>query len=244
MGIRIGKEIGYFLSKDKLSQFIKDEYDDILDSNEDEDFEDKFFAGLEHFVRDESPKLPEDGSYRDVHFDVFSAQHLLDSYYNKKISIHKIIKSIYFYDDFEGLLFKTEPMAEASRYDDLIDYYEKTNLDCSIKYLNAPIYPISGYIYHGGLEHHPDIYPKLIKGNEYSETAHLARTLNRLLYNNELEINYAHEVAALMTKDGYFHPAIDSLIYFIAKFSGILKDGVTITQFNAALEPAILTTWG
>lgn len=246
MGIRIHRDIGYFLSKNKMKSVLVKNYETILNRLSSDIEQKKFFELLDVFIQKEGAICENaDKTNRFYDTDIESAvyaRNLKKEFEKKTIQLSDLIKNIYFYDTFKGIVFSNEQMAKASRYDDLIDYYDNRKQTSSIKSINCPIYPISSYVYQGGLEQY-DIYPKLIVGNSYMESSHIAYNINRLIYNNKYNLNDGVKVAKLLTKDGYFKPTIDNLVYYIVKATGILKEDITIAQFESALEPSIITSW-
>lgn len=231
MGIRIKKEIGYFLSTKELKPLFVRNYKEIIENLDAEDErEEEFFLNLFSMMENHKDKRGEK--------DAFMAFYLKDQYKEafsaKKIRAYQLIGEMMFYDTPKGVFICSTEQHETSRYDDLIDYYENSITD-NIKYLNRPIYPMTGYVYQGGLTK----YPNLLKGEILDGTAvWLAVKADGARQKNDPE-KHAKEIV----KGGYFTPVIEPLIYMIAKSANILKDDVTKEQFEAVIKPVIATTW-
>lgn len=239
MGIRIHKVITYHLSKNKVSSVLVKNYQDILDNMSSEK-EKTLFETLESFI----PVLPEiEQRVVDIHVKL-----LKQEYQSKTISFSKIITPLEFYDKSKGMMFFTPNMAKSSRYDDLIDYYDGDEMKDKITYLHRPIYPDYSYIYMGGLEGNPlieyaDEGNPLQIGKRIESSSFTARILNDEMYNGKYNLDKFKQITKVITQDGYFHPHINSIVYLLAKAVGIVKDGISLNEFNKQLEPAIIQYW-
>lgn len=236
MGIRINKQIGYFLSNEKISTVLIKDYENILEQlKENSDWEKQYFESLEQVAKE----VLTPSEYSMAQFEL---RFLKSTFDKKEIKFHKLISDLYLGDDSQGLLFKTEEMVKSDRRDDLIDYYDNF-LENNIKYLYAPIYPSIGYVYHGGLENY-DIYPKLEVGEEYAQfVGHIARAVNKHIYSDERNLNTSSEIGKILTEKGYFTPCINPCMYVLAKTAGIVQDTISHVEFNRHLEAVIATTW-
>lgn len=244
MGIRIHKDIGVFVSKEIAPLLFVDNYRDILEElYDDEDRVAAFWQQLPEIAKE---RLCEDDYYMAKYNLQAMQKQAAEKKYNDKLRVEQVIKTIFFYedseDDFQGLLFCSISQAQASRYDDLIDYYESNQMaENSVKYLNKAIYPTSGYVYQGGLDDflHED---ELEIGQVQME--HLGRyatLINQHFYENKL--NHEHDFSRLMTEKGFFTPNIDECMFVLALASGILKQEVSFKRFNSLVKPAIITYW-
>lgn len=233
MGIRISKQIGYFLSTDKINHLFVPNYEEIMEELDyNDDIRANFFKDFLSF----SSTILDESEYDKIIFklDIQQIQ-------KNNIPLTSLISLIYFHDDFEGILFSTPSQAQSRRHDDNIDYYENPTYENKVNYLQRPIYPISGYVYHGGLEEHFD-ESRLMPGNTYME--HLstyALVINEVFYNNEKDLDT--DVTTLLTEKGFFTPRIDPFIYALAKRANLLKEEVNFNTFNKSIKPAIITSW-
>ena len=232
MGIRIKKQIGYFLSKKELAFLFVSKYKKIIENlDADDKKEEEFFTSLISMMSEHKNKQGKE--------DVFVAFHLKDEYSktfkDKTIRAYQLIGELMFCDTSKGVFICSIEQHEKSRYDDLIDYYENSMTE-NVKYINRPIYPMTGYVYQGGLTQ----YPNLMKGEILDGTqAWIAIKADSAKQKNDLQ-KHSNEVV----KGGYFTPSIEPLIYMIAKSAKVLKEDVTKEQFEAVIKPVIATTWG
>ena len=232
MGIRIKKQIGYFLPNKDVKQLFVTNYKEIM---EDLDYEEDqikfFFNNLFELMR----------NYQTTHkTDAFMLKYFANDYEemltNKKLSPLDLISQVFFYDDIKGFLFTSKEQSLLSRHDDLIDYYENS-VNNKILPLNRPIYPVTGYVYQGGLE---EKFPKLNKYDviDGTECSYLIKTVTEKDISNSL----AKETKKIV-KSGFFTPKIEPLIFIVAKAANILKADITEQQFNSHLIPATVSTW-
>lgn len=237
MGSRIQKNIGYFLSKEKVNSLFVQDYRDVLEKFYEDD-KDDFLNNL---------KMESENS-KNVFFS-YIVDNMIEDFKKNNLSVYNIIKTIYFGDDFKGILLQTNEMAKLSRSDNLLDYLECNKVNNKINYLHRPIYPLREYTYEGGFDESLEklmrekffIKDKNILDNNHSVT--VAIMLNRILYDNKFKLDTQKQITTLLTKEGFFHPKIDSEIYFIAKYSGLLLDHIPHGQFDRFLEPVIITYW-
>lgn len=232
MGIRIKKQIGYFLSKKELAFLFVSKYKNIIENlDADDKKEEEFFTSLIDMMAEHKNKQGKE--------DFFIAFHLKDEYTkaikDKTIHAYQLIGELMFCDTSKGVFICSIEQHEKSRYDDLIDYYENSMTE-NIKYINRPIYPMTGYVYQGGLSH----YPNLVKG----EILDVTQAWVTLKADGDKQKNDPQKHSDEVVKGGYFTPNIEPLIYMIAKSAKILKEGVTKEQFEAVIKPVIATTWG
>jgi hypothetical protein len=238
MGIRIHKNIGYFLSLDKVDDIFVNNYSEILENFDysEDNQEQLFFNNLEQQIQGLN-------NSRQAIFK-FELQEIINLFNNNKLSVLDLISTVYFGDDLVGIIFRTPDMIKASRYDDLIDYYDNREQLDQIKLLHSPIYPVMGFTYLGGLEDY-NINHTLKIGEIYSENlGTLAYKLNNLVYNKSFNTQLINSTSTILTTNDYFHPKIDELIYVLATTSGLLKKDISNSYFDKLLEHAIIETWG
>lgn len=232
MGIRIHKEIGYFLPLDKFSNLIASDYKDTLEELDYNPkcvtrFWEQLIYSVQHYsCPDKVKKISMQLLGKEYHQEMI----------NNKIQPYNLASNVFFSDEEKGFLFRTKELYEKSRHDNLIDYYE-ADFNDKIDYLNRAIYPTEGYIYKGGLK---ETFPKLVEGQVYNDyTVHAA--FQRIHTHNQESVS---TIAKGIVDTGYFHPNIEPSIFFIAKAAGVLEPTVTEKQFNLNIKPAILTYWG
>lgn len=232
MGIRIKKQIGYFLNnKEVKNLFIKDYVQVIEDLDIQDEKEKDFFLSLFEMMKNSVNSRGEK--------DFFMAGYLLNEYEKavkeNTLKAYKLISKMLSCDDVKGVFICSMEQCAVSRYDDLIDYYENSMQD-KIKKINRPIYPLTGYIYQGGLE---KSYPNLIKGQKVDASLAWKAVNFKNVKEGENYQKYFYEII----KGGYFTPVIDPIVFMIATAAKLLKPGVTKEEFNAIVKPVIATTW-
>lgn len=226
MGTRIHKDIGYLMNLDTAQKILVPDYNEILEQLEDneEEFFTRIVTELENY---QSDKNSSETMFAKIYAKMFSQQ-------TEKLQVYHIINEFYMGDDSEGVLFRTLDQFKASRYDDLIDYYENSIYTHEIKYLNRPIYPTQGYIYTGGL-------------NEEHFNIKLGQVVENQLINYELleEVSFENpdDEYNNIVNSGHFVPNVDVFIYLTAKAAGILQPHVTELDFNRSVRPMIATYW-
>lgn len=229
MGIRIHKEIGYFISVEKYNNFIVKNYEDVLD-----DIDENNHLHIENMLeayKNYKPQSKE--NYEDI-----VLKYLANEYNEKKdtFQAYNLVSKVFFGDEMVGILVKSPELHKHTRYDDLIDYYENNlAIEDKIKYLNQPIYPSQGYIYTGGLEKE---FPNLKKGS-INDMFHI-----KCIYlKDTLKLDESQQLE-FVCKSGHFRPNIEAAAFIIAKTFGILEQHVNEDDFNNVVEPVIVTTWG
>jgi hypothetical protein len=229
MGIRIRKEIGYFIPVEKYNGFIVQNYEDVL-----EDLDENSETHIEHML--EAFKNFEFQSKHNM--DNVFLKYLANEYEKEKnkFQAYNFLSQVYFGDDVVGIMIKTPELHKKTRYDDLIDYYENNlAIEDTIRYLNQPIYPSQGYVYTGGLEKE---FPELEVGKIYDmfhiKCIYLTDTL-KLAEDKKTEF---------VCKSGHFRPNIEGGAFVIAKTFGILEEHITENDFLKMMEPVIITSWG
>jgi hypothetical protein len=156
MGIRIKKQIGYFMSTKELKALFVSDYKEVIENLDAEDEKEaEFFANLFSMMANHKDKRGEIDGLMALYFK----EQYEEAFKAKKLRAYELIGEMMFYDTPKGVFICSMEQHQTSRYDDLIDYYENSMIE-NIKYINRPIYPMTGYVYQGGL----DQYPKLIKG--------------------------------------------------------------------------------
>ena len=229
MGIRISKEIGYFVSLQDFPGFIKPNIKNILeDLDKNNESEEIFFKQLFSEM-----KMFDQNSLSHFSLNCFTNDYS-KAYYEKNLNSYHLIKKVYFHDSFKGLLFCTMEQHKAKRYDDLIDYYE-ADFDDKIIELNRAIYPNKGYIYRGGLKN-TEIKQFEVVSDRDAETA-LAKESTSNEYIEQKKISKT------IVDSGFFHPNVENIIYLIAKSAQILDGNVSHEQFNLKLKPVIISSW-
>ena len=244
MGIRIHKDIGFFLNKKDIKKVLVKNYDEILDDLDsiDDDFVQKMMSELNSITEKN-------------HSIGFSyAQFQLNDLLGKKSSFIDFVRSIYNYDTFKGILFRTPELAKESRFDGLIDYYE--NVDHPVykfKALKQTLYPDSYYLCVKVPPLSPDALEVFAEENPRKPTLEVGDLVDTnkfhylMLYSNvKSSHNDRIKVWAYPEPGGekYFHPYVNIFVYLAAKVSGIIKPEVSWVDFSQHLEPAIVTYWG
>lgn len=242
MGIRIHKDIGYFLNKKDIKAILVPGYDEILD---DCDSIDKDFVAKMQIEFDSlTGNNPIAFTY---------AQIQLKQLVDKKTDLMDFVKTIHNYDDFKGVIFRTPELAKDSHFDDLIDYYENVEkAHYKLRLLKQSIYPDSYYICvkvpalnKNSLEVYAEENPR----KPLLEVGDLVSSdkLHYLMLYQGIPNNHDRVKVWAYPEDGgekYFHPYVNILTYIAAKVAGILKSDVSFVQFSQYLEPAIVTHWG
>ncbi len=230
MGIRISKEIGYFIPIEKYDGFLVKNLEDVLEDLDEnsESYIDKMLTAYKNY-RPEG-KADYEGAFLKCMADHYAEE-------KNKFCAYNYVKTVDFYDDVVGLMVTTPELYKKRRYDDLIDYYDSdlTNPENTIKYLNQPIYPAQGYIYTGGLE---EKFPELEIGsvNPMFDIKCIYLADAREVPDNELN--------AFVCNSGFFRPNIEAAAFIIAKTFGILEKGIGELDFYKKMEPVIITNWG
>jgi hypothetical protein len=229
MGIRIHKQIGYFIPLEKYDNFIVKNYEEVL-----EDLDENSETHINNMLEGYKNYIP----YNKDDYEQPLLKYLAREYNKEKekFSAYHFVSEVHFGDDVVGIIVKTPELHKHTRYDNLIDYYENNlNVENTIKYLNQPIYPSQGYIYTGGLEKE---FPDLKVGKIY-EMFHI-----KCIYLTEALQVPEEQRVEFVCKSGYFRPNIEGAAFVIAKTFGILEEHITENDFNKMMEPVIITSWG
>lgn len=243
MGIRIHKDIGYFLHKKNIQAILVPDYDEILDEiyTIDQDFVEKMQSEFDTLT----------AQFKPIGFTY--AQIQLNQLTENKTEIMDFVKSIYNYDDFKGVMFRTPELAKNSHFDDLIDYYENVEKpNYKIRLLKQSLYPDNYYIcvkVPPLNQNSIEVYAKENRAKSVLEVGDLVSndTLHYLMIYEGISNNHNPVKTWAYPESGeekYFHPYINVLTYIAAKVAGILKPGVSYVHFSQQLEPAIVTHWG
>lgn len=243
MGIRISKDIGYYLPKKMVKSILKKNYRDIL---EELDYEDnKKTSFKEEVMR----MMKNHADMSDAPDAKKESQMFFYAINNKEYNWEPtdLIRQVFNCDDEHGVLFRTPEFVNKSRHDDDIDYYEEDGIiKFKARLLNRSIYPCSGFIFKGSEdqtivdclkspEEKKEIKPGVVvDGN----------VINTLLYMLHKKTFDGASFYKELRKTQAFHPNVEPLAWVIAKASGILLDSVNEMQFRTTVEPAIITTWG
>lgn len=244
MGIRVHKDIGYYLPKKHISKLLVKDYDDVIDDNYTltPDLIERVIARVEQLGK-EYPQV-------DV---VFAIVQLKDLCKEKHICADNFVSIIHCYDTFKGVLFRTPNLKSYCRFDDLIDYYEEVkNAKFKVKYLKQAIYPNNFYVC---LDVPPvsDVSSLRFTNRHYSHAplapGHMLMSdeMRMLMLENGVKCEFDKPNGWVYPEKGhakYFHPYVDVMTYAFAQEIGLLKDGVSYLDFIQCLEPAMLTHWG
>lgn len=243
MGIRISKDIGYYLPKKMVKSILKKNYRDIL---EELDYEDNKKASFKEEVmrmmKNHAELSDAPDAKKEAHMFFYAIN---NNEYNWEPT--DLIRQVFNCDDEHGVLFRTPEFVNKSRHDDDIDYYEEDGIiKFKARLLNRSIYPCSGFIFKGSedqtivdclksLEEKKEIKPGVVvDGN----------VINTLLYMLHKKTFDGASFYKELRKTQAFHPNVEPLAWVIAKASGVLLDSVNEVQFRTTVEPAIITTWG
>lgn len=239
MGIRIHKDIGYFLPNEDLDKILVSNYSEVLENlDENDDAEKNFFHNLitsmQESTNDDVTQI----------LNKLTAKSYLEKIKKNELSYYHLVSQITFGDDDEGVLFRTYDHYKNSRYDDLIDYYE-CSPENSIKYLYSAIYPNQGFIYKGGIIDEKIIdafanFNKPLVVGQTQEYFYVKILLAQLGFNLDLPEG---EVSKAIVDSGLFYPKVDNALYLTAKAANILQPHVTKEIFDSLVKPAILTYW-
>lgn len=244
MGIRIRKDIGYYLPKKNTSKILVKNYLEIL-----EDIDSISHQSLLEIQKDLVNFIKETKSYK---FSYASIQlnSLVDEI--KSFNINKFIKQIHDYDNYKGLMFQTLELSKISRFDDLIDYYESFKTPSfKINILKEGLYPDNYYIC---IKNPPlkqstlDWYAEESTNNPILKIGDI---LNQdiisylMIYNGNKNYEDIKEwIYPKESNNKYFHTYINIFCYFLAKHLKIIQPQITWVEFSQQLEPAIIKSWG
>ncbi len=234
MGIRIHKDIGYFLPDVSCSQILVSDYSDVINDQYtvSKTFIEDLIFSLEG-LKEKYPKLS-------ITYPIIMLKTLLSS--SERVCTNSFIRTIFHGDTDEGVLFTTPDLVKYSRHDDLLDYYEsKQQCEFKVQFLRQPIYPDLSYI----CVKTPDVCVgkdiSCLPGDTY-----LINDMRILMAKHKVKFDYEHPNIWTYPDEGpkYFHPSVDVITYACAKELGILKADITYLDFIQMLEPAIVTYWG
>lgn len=244
MGIRIHKNIGYYLPKKNVKNILVKNYQDILDEFDllDKAIFEKMSIEMTQFTKEFD------------HISFIYPQIQLNEFIkdNVELNILQFISTVYDYDTFKGVLFLTPELAKESRYDNLIDYYENNGTPVfKLKLLKQPIYPDNYYfctkvpeLTKNALEVFAQENPKkpILEVGDIisSDKLRYLMIYNKADYKNQTNAwAYPKDMS-----EKYFHPYVNIITYICAKTLGILKPEVSYCDFAKQLEPAIINSWG
>lgn len=246
MGIRIHKNIGYYLVKKNISHILVKNYDEILD---DLSFLDKpFFKKMAGEMEQIFGKNHIGLTYAEIQL-----QQLIKNNTKKQITFDTFVKSIYHHDTFKGVIFQTPELSKASKFDDLIDYYEHVdNPMFKANLLKQSLYPDNYYICikvptltKEALEVYASENPRkpILEVGDLvsSDKLHYIMLYNKIGHERSAINKWAYPTAG---SEKYFHPYVNVLTYVASKVAGILKPDLSYVEFSQYLEPAIITYWG
>jgi hypothetical protein len=243
MGIRISKDIGYYLPKKIAKSILKKNYRDIL---EELDYEDNKRAS---FKEDVMRLMKNHDKLSDAHDAEKESRMFYYSIHNAEYDWNPVdlIQTVFNCDDEHGVIFKTPELVKKSHFDDDIDYYEADGIiKFKVKLLNRPIYPCSGFIFKGTDNQKIVDYFKRFEDKQTLKQGVVieGNQINSLLYVLNQKSFEGATFYKKLKETKAFHPNVEPLAWIIAKASGILLDSVSEIQFRTTVEPAIITTWG
>jgi hypothetical protein len=232
MGIRVHKDIGYFLSKKNSKNLLNQNFEEIIDNTY--LLEKKFLEEI----------LEELKKFDKNFYEIFELEEYLKK---EKHFTTDFFQTIFDGDNQKGFLLTTPALEKACRYDDLIDYYEGIqSMKFKIKYLHSPIYPNDDYI----CLKVPELTQcdenqleigKKIKGSDLNHLYYYRKEQNTTHKEKESYLNW---IKPLQGKEKYFTPYIHRMSFLFCKKLGILKnEDMDYIEFIQYLEPAIVTYW-
>jgi len=243
MGIRIHKDIGYYLPKKHFSKVMSKKFRKIIDDGSYLSIEQ-----LENISKELDLVMTELGNH-----SVFSKYQMSEILKKDKVDFRDFLRNVFDYDTEKGLLFLTPDLAKSCRWDDLIDFYENnTNYQFKIQFLKKPIYPLS---YYYCIETPPlsddskSLYaeesksnPELKKGSIISnDKLHYLSLMEGVSIQDKEANPWAYPAK---NKPKYFHPEVDIIIFAFARSFKLIKPELIYSDFIQFLEPAIITSWG
>lgn len=244
MGIRINRDIGYFLEQEKVKDLLVDNFQNIIEKNE----------NINHDVLKVIKEVSKTEFSDKNSFLLFNSQ--LKRYLKREdfnININEIVSVIRNGYSDAGVLFQTPELSKKSRYDDLIDFYDNMhNLILNVKYIKEPIYPDSFYVCidvpvltDESIEYLNENYPRRIPGQlTVGENLSISDFYMLNIEGEEYrDIENKEWTYPTDDKIKHFHPYINPIIYLIVKELKILKPGINYIDFIKNLEPAIVTSW-
>lgn len=150
--------------------------------------------------------------------------------------------AVWNYDDFKGFLFRNIENIDATRRNHPIDLLEQSRdpVDWHFKAqaLTVPVHSWGGYRPVGRV---PDALATLLVDGIRLPTGLAERCIKLLesaAHPESIRRQRAEETFAAR-----FRPEVDPLIHVFARKLELVKIGVSMQEFEAALVPSILTTW-
>lgn len=232
MGIRIKKEIGYIITKADIKILFVKNYQEVL---EELDYEDD---KKEVFFQELIKNLKTTGEYEVL--TQLTVEPYQKAINEKKLEAYQLISRVDLGDKFKGVLLKTIEHEQISRYDDLIDYYDSEMKD-EMKFLYRPIYPMSEYVYNGGL---PKEIEEKINIKQYDSIDYMKAKITYLVAKDELEKKKGEDVLRReIVNSNIFTPKVHDDIYEICKSAHILNESIKKEYFNSFCKPVIISSW-
>lgn len=226
MGIRISKNIGYFLTNKQSKQILVKDYPEVIDSFQDikpEQLKNELLKELENYS----------SSLQNEYVDKIYLKYVIN---NAVWDAEELISTSYNYDTPKGILFQTPELHKQRRYDDNIDYYENPDMKYSSNAFFRPIYPLAGYVYLGETIQFLD---KTITKGTLISPEYVSPLLRKL--QGKTEDKYSSFIKQVKNSK-LFTPQTDPLIYLMAKILKIINtDEFT---FRTTIQPSIITDWG
>lgn len=244
MGIRIHKEIGYYLTLENAGRIFVDNYEDILDVDI-ELSKEKLLKEAEVFqgISGNNLKTIKRQLIRNI------------EYIKTGSTLYNFIHSINSGYDNSGLILQTQELNKVSRFDDLIDYYEESPVvdEAKIKYIKSAIYPDFWLVCLKDIQLTKDSSEYFSDGRK-----------EKIEWIKKGELFTINELPALSVEgdgkrqsfeknewsypdDGrekLFHPYVSPLLYLILKQINIFKNNeISYVDFIKEVEPAIVTYW-
>lgn len=234
MSTRICKSIGAFIPLDKAHHILVADASPRLEAYLDETPE-LLLSGFAKFVKQHAPRLPVSDTSRSV------LNALARLYEQEEVQAEQLVSGVMFYDAHAGFLFRNKGNVRASRVGNEIDYFEnRDNLNAKVVPTSGAIHPGGGYRYTGPVDSELtellDDNTRLTPENGFF----VACLLNSRVGDKYELLTEQHRCFA---ESGLFLPETDPMMYLFALKMGLLKPGITLTQFEDYARPSILTYW-
>lgn len=236
MSMKICKQIGCFLPKYRAhAVLVADARDRVAEAAEDS----SLFDGLQKYVEAALAQRPGLTMVDRVVLNGV-AKRLVASHENGTLDAWQLVQDVISHDHHEGFLFCDNESER--RLNSRIDFLEQSNNPddwCfKVQVLNVPAHSWGGYRPVGSIS--PELAMHLEEGVRLPQgmAAQMIRMLESVAHPPEIRRQRAVE-----TFNRYFRPEVDPLCSILAQKLGLIKDGVSIQEFEDMLLPSILTTW-
>lgn len=236
MSIKICKQIGYFLSKDRAQAvLVSDARDRVEQAAEDS----RLFDDLPKYMEAALAKRPDLTTVDRVVLTGL-AKRLVASHEKGTLDGWQLVQDVISHDQHEGFIFCDNESER--RLDSRIDFLEQSSNpeDWCFKAqaLDAPAHSWGGYRPVGTIR--PELALHLEEGLRLPRG--LAGRLVKMLESAKDPEHQRHQ-RAIERFNVLFRPEVDPLCSILAEKLGLIKEGVSIQEFEKALVPSILTTW-